>query len=54
MTQVDNGDYQFIITPKLKFIRLPEKCGNQSVHATTMRKSSCHSMLIPLVGLKRM
>ena len=36
------------------WIRLPEKCGNQSVHATTITKSSCHSMLIPLVGLNRM
>ena len=27
--------------------RFPEKCGNQIAHATTMGKSSCHSMLIP-------
>ena len=54
MTQVDNGDYQFIITPKLNSLARKMWEPECARHATTMRKSSCHSMLIPLVGLKRM
>ena len=52
MTRVNNGDHQFIIAPKLN--SLARKMWEPECARHTIRKSSCHSMLIPLVGLKRM